>query len=791
MSGASVSRKNTAPPGPPGNAAGLLIAAEPNRTRMSSVNDEAPQASSSDDRSDEVYYSDEEREGQNDDYDDDHDGGQEIEVDERDIHAVAQDLYIPYPAIMTSIRRTHAAAQQQQQLHGGVSSHSPAQYDGIRESDAGAALLRSGQSLAYSAAGGGGQQRPITSVRVSIANIDYDDDDFDEGLNEVPQGYATESIHTTDGAQASSSYQQSRHGILTSSSTLGGGGGGGAPIFSSRSTESQPLRRASGVSGRGVLTPHHPPLKQPRKIQFAEIESVHVYEVDNSLFISIEYSRPLFGWVLLLLAIITGVVVDVLNTYVMATGPSNNIYAHVAWSSMGQSALIVGLLLPAWYVLVKPIRVETRFLTTLTGAATVLSTGLLGALVSISYASAAHLMQQWRCMALSAVHAPLIVLFGKVFRNTVYREEMIGSGILLGSFLLSTFPSDVVAMKWQFAEILSLSNGIYVASFLFLAVKARASRVSTPVVAALVSLLQLIAFFIICAVIGIPYAVEDRNEGGSGAAGGSAGGGTDSSDMIGAANGVFGFAMNQARTAQWLAASLCTAASLLAYLMTLRFIPPITVSVAMCLQQLASRFASFLLIFNAATAPWPVCPVPQPTVFDMTPTPAPMSQEGLMLCGDGGNTNILRNILFSVGSCVAVVSGGYLVYVSSIKRSRVDRLLKHLNNRKVPKNPYQSRHGTPKSANSRSSSSSAAAVQFRHPASLSMAMQPPPPMMVASAVPAYHQLQQQYRQPPQQQQQPRRVVGPGIFASQTRGGLGDTDNHSLSTIDPSTPTERE
>lgn len=690
-----------------------------------------------------------------------------VDVDDEDIHAVANELFIPYPTIMNSIRQ---AAQRQQSSTSrivsggsyGVAPHSS--LDGRTDT---ASLLRAS----------GPRSQGITSVRVSIADLDdCDDDEFDdedEGNHNMTEKEVADSYHPYIG-----SLRDAHHGrgsLLTSSSSLHHDSSG-APVVSSRSLESQPLRRPSGVSTtqQGGQLP-----RKKRLVQFAdEIERVHVYEVDNSLFIRIEYSRPLFGWVLLLLAMVTGSVVDVLNTYVLATGPAQNIYAHMTWNSIGQAAIIVGLLLPAWYFLVKPTRVEARFLGTIQGAGLVLATGVLGALVSVSFTSAAHLMKQWRSMALCAVHAPLIVLFGKVFRNTVYREEVVGSGVLLVSFILSTFPTDLVSMKWEFAEMLSLSNGIYVASFLFLAVKARASRVSTPVVAALVSLLQLCVFFIICAVIGVSFSKEDQlNAVGSGDASSSFGGVEDS---------VFGFIQSQARASKWLASSICASVSLLAYLTTLRFIPPITVSVAMCLQQLASRFASFLVLFNSATAPWPVCPSSPsaPNIFFNTPTPAPLSQEGTLLCGNGGNTSILRNILFSVGSCVAVISGGYLVYVSSIKRSRVDRLLKHLKNRRVPKNPYQSRtSGTPKSPGASSSPSTdfvasstlthnvserrGAILQFKRDRNIRHAS-----LALSSSLPGS---QTTTAQPP------RRVANTPL-------PLRDPDNHSLTTIDPSTPT---
>lgn len=436
-----------------------------------------------------------------------------------------------------------------------------------------------------------------------------------------------------------------------------------------------------------------------RNVRFAasEIERVHVYEVDNSLFITIEYSRPLIGWILLLVAIVAGTCTDVLSVYAIASGTSN-LYPTVAWSTCGGLVIVAGVILPLWYFLVKPTKVERAFLASRSGLVLLVATGVMGALIVVSFAANAHLTGQWRAMALTAVHPPLIVLFGKVFRNTVFVEEAIGSGVFLLCFVMALFPADLQTSNWMMGELLSFSSGIYIASFLFLAVKARASRVSVPVVASAVVLLQFFMVLIICAVAGVPFTGEDttlaKHLGGDSSSSGSTSSGSGSPGQ----ESVFGFALNNSRIAKWLVGSIASASSLLCYVMTLRFIPPLTVSVALCLQALAAQFASYLLLFNSATAPWPICPVvPEApwTPFTIAPTPLPLSSEQALFCGTSGGASNSRNTLFSIGSCIAAVSGGYLVYVSSIKRSKVDRLLKHLKNRKVPKNPYLSRGGTP------------------------------------------------------------------------------------------------
>lgn len=101
---------------------------------------------------------------------------------------------------------------------------------------------------------------------------------------------------------------------------------------------------------------------------------------------------------------------------------------------------------------------------------------------------------------------------------------------------------------------------------------------------------------------------------------------------------------------------------------------------------LSVQFISFLLFFNKSTAMWFLCPLS--SVVPLLPTQAPTPEVDLM-CAAGAPTT--KNIMFSAGASVAVISGGYLVYISSIKRSKVDMLVKVLSNRKVPKNPYQSR----------------------------------------------------------------------------------------------------
>jgi hypothetical protein len=247
-----------------------------------------------------------------------------------------------------------------------------------------------------------------------------------------------------------------------------------------------------------------------------------------------------------------------------------------------------------------------------------------------------------------------------VFRNTVFIEEAVGSGVMLVAFVVAMLLTDLDAQKWELAELVSLSQGIYVASFLFLAVKLRGCRVSVPVVAAVTSAMYLVIALIAAVISGASFSTE----------------------IV----GVLGISSSSDILFVWMVQSFCYAFALTLYLLALRFIPPLTVSVTLCVQSLSVQFISFLLFFNKSTAMWFLCPLS--SVVPLLPTQAPTPEVDLM-CAAGAPTT--KNIMFSAGASVAVISGGYLVYISSIKRSKVDMLVKVLSNRKVPKNPYQSR----------------------------------------------------------------------------------------------------
>lgn len=485
--------------------------------------------------------------------------------------------------------------------------------------------------------------------------------------------------HTTN-----QEYRSRKGSNLTSSGPFGSEASYAARERNGTNNSSRP-QQASGPS----------PKSEKRFVSFAasEIERVHVFEVDNSLFISIEYARPLVGWFMLLVALLCGSVTDVIYSYHMASN-DQVAYAISTATSFGSFFVLSIVLLPFWYFCVKPTPNERSFLMSREGILLVLVTALMGSLSMLAQSATAHLVSAWRTLALSGVHPAVIVLFGKIFRNTVFVEEAVGSMVMLAAYAVAMLPVDVTMNRWEFGEILALSYGIYIASFLFLAVKARANHVSIPVVAAAVSILRLVIFCIVCGIANVPF-VPSRES--PHAPSPNAFPPVTSKPATPTQMAVFDFYNDENQLGVWIFMSICSAVSLLCYLLTLRFIPPLTVSVAMCVQALAVHFASYLLFFNEATSVWNVCPVTKPPTtgpFD-TPTTSDSSSdtfEQRTQCGDGGVAST-QNVMFTVGAVVAVVAAGYLVYISSIKRSKVELLLKQLRSRKTPKNPYQKNRG--------------------------------------------------------------------------------------------------
>jgi hypothetical protein len=427
-------------------------------------------------------------------------------------------------------------------------------------------------------------------------------------------------------------------------------------------------KQVSGLQRSGAAVIASSSLSSSKRVGFAsaEVQTVHVYEVDNSLFISIHYARPLFGWLVLFLAVIFGCTSDVINIHHMGRDDSGA-YIYATWSSMGLLAFaVIGL--PTWIVSVRPSKAEAVFLSSRDGVLLVLLCGTVGALAKLAQQAAAHITQEWRWLSFSAVHPVLIVLFGKLFRNVVFFEEAVGSAFMLAGFVVALLAADTALDRWPFAEVVALSQGIYIASFLFLAVKLRGKRVSIVVVAAAVAFVHALTQVAVCLVTNQNFAIRTATR-----------------------LGVFDFLQSDV-FGTWLLESSSATFSLLCYLMTLKFIPPLTVSAAMCIQVMFSQLASYMMLFNESTALWSLCPASNLPSMLATPSPtaAAFTVEVTQYCGNNKNgDNNIRNTLFAIGSCICVLAAGYLLYVSSIKRSKVDMMLRHLSQRKVPRNPYK------------------------------------------------------------------------------------------------------
>ena len=121
-------------------------------------------------------------------------------------------------------------------------------------------------------------------------------------------------------------------------------------VASEKSTASLHLTR----SGSGLKTPRRKPKKS---VQFKRnnLQEVFVYEVDNSLFIDIQYQRNRVGWLLIILALMFDLCTTVLVVYcVSAQGPWNfqarppapklSYYSVLFWASVWKVPLFILLL---------------------------------------------------------------------------------------------------------------------------------------------------------------------------------------------------------------------------------------------------------------------------------------------------------------------------------------------------------------------------------------------------------------------------------------------------------------
>lgn len=404
-----------------------------------------------------------------------------------------------------------------------------------------------------------------------------------------------------------------------------------------------------------------------------QLQDVKVFEVDNSLFISIEYSRPVVGWVLLALGLILRCVSDCISVYKMGQD-YDSAYGFSTGGAIGTTALTLLIILPLWFFFLRPSKHEKRFLMSRAGVMLLTSIGIIAAMATVSPQSVADITNQWRPTALYAIHPTVIVFYGKVFKNSVFIEELGGAILLFGGFCCAMMPIDVLVDKWVFSEVLSLADSIYVASFLFLCVKARSNHISIPVTLATISVFSLVVQLIVCAVAQVPF---------------------DNLTSVSA----FEFARSGDTVSVWVAASIGEVVSLSCFLIALRFIPPLTVSTTMVLEPLVTHFVSFLIFFYKPTAIWDLCDkTPSstsfPSQFYSTAAPDPADAYD----GNYGkqiycSQETAFSYTFTIGSLICVLAAGYLIYVSSIKRSKVELILKKLRKRKRPKNPYKARRG--------------------------------------------------------------------------------------------------
>eukprot|EP00388_Colpodella_angusta_P005871 GDKJ01017819.1.p1 GENE.GDKJ01017819.1~~GDKJ01017819.1.p1 ORF type:complete len:352 (+),score=4.60 GDKJ01017819.1:83-1057(+) len=300
----------------------------------------------------------------------------------------------------------------------------------------------------------------------------------------------------------------------------------------------------------------------------------------------------------------------------------------------------------------KPTKREARFLKSVTGVALVIATGIIFSMANVAQQSASRITDQWRSLATYSLHPAIIVLYGKVFRNSVFYEELVGVGVLAAGYFLAMIPTDIRVDQWYFAEIITFAQSIYISSFLFLAVKSRGNQVSVPVTMASISFFGIIIQFIVCAISSTPF----NNL-------------TDHS--------AFEFAKGE-YLGWFFATTFCEVGSLACCLLALRFIPPLTVSTSWVIEPLLTQLVVSFLFFNEKTRVWNVCDPVSSSDAD---------NKGLeIFCGIDA-----FSYYFAFGALIAVLATGYLIYVSSIKRSKVEMLIKKLKKRKTPKNPYKSR----------------------------------------------------------------------------------------------------
>ena len=372
-----------------------------------------------------------------------------------------------------------------------------------------------------------------------------------------------------------------------------------------------------------------------RGVTFApsELNRVWAYEVDNSVYLAIEYSRPLIGWIVLVVAVLCDSIGSIVQTYLESQKVLT--YAAATWTSIGEFAVAIMLLAFDWlFGGVSPH--HTTFVRSSSGMLLIISVCVLFFLYHLAEEASIYLTQRTRAFTLTGVHPLLIALLGKLFKGTLFKEEIAGGLVLIGGYALCMLPNDVNASHWQFSTVLALSQGVYLASFLFMCMRARAKVPLSLIFALLVTAMVVFQLLVCCIVSQATFSADSDN-------------------------GVFGFTITN-NVSLWMFSTLCAATSLVGYLSVLRFLPAMTVSAVMTLKPLLVVFGSHIAFYTG---------------------------EALWKLDASHEERVDFNFVFSVGCLICVAAAMYITYISSIKRQKVEMLLKTLSRRKTPKNPYQ------------------------------------------------------------------------------------------------------
>lgn len=400
--------------------------------------------------------------------------------------------------------------------------------------------------------------------------------------------------------------------------------------------------------------------KRRRGVSFAplsELQHVTAYEVDEDLVISIEFSRPVIGWLLLAVAFFSCVAHDTISTWRCAVGISP--YVSSTWDSLGMCIVAAAFaLLHLCVAGLTPL--ERRYFSSREGWWLLAIAGVTYAFSNIAQDSSAYISGEWRLFTLSSIHPLFITMFGKVFKHYAFVEEVVGTAILLLGFGCAMLPADFQARQWEFATFLGMAQGIYTASFLFLFKKVRA-KMPLSILFFAVSFLSLLLHLGTCAINGHgSFEVHPNHKLYQG------GMFVQSSD-----NTIVAF-FSPRNNVLWLVSTTCVAITLATILGTLKFLPTITVSAMLCLKPLVTEFIAYILFFHDSTAVWPT-----------QSTEVSKSRREISVFSPW----------FSAGTLLCTGAAVYLVYVSSIKRRKEEMLVKQYQRRKTPANPYKSKRG--------------------------------------------------------------------------------------------------